>query len=60
MRAGAPIGTPPGMDAIRERVRAELDTLPDGLRALDRHGEYPVEIAPALIALAARVDAEFH
>jgi nicotinate phosphoribosyltransferase len=60
MRAGARLETAPALDSIRARAREELAALPVALRSLDRHVEYPVEVAPALVALAARVDAEFH
>ena len=60
MRAGARMDASPGLDAIRAHVREELAALPEAVRSLDHRAEYGVEIAPALVALAARVDAEFH
>ena len=48
--------TDPLRDA-REHARAELARLPDALRALDEAPSYQVEIAPALRALAAEIDA---
>jgi nicotinate phosphoribosyltransferase len=44
------------LEEIRQRVHAELSRLPEPLRALDRPAPYPVEISPALRALAEEVD----
>jgi nicotinate phosphoribosyltransferase len=60
LRHGAPVGEPPTLAAIRNHARRQLATLPPPLRALHPHAPYAVEIAPSLVALAARVDAEFH
>jgi nicotinate phosphoribosyltransferase len=60
MRAGALLGAPPSLAAIREHTARQLATLPQALRALYAHAPYEVEIAPTLTALAARVDHEFH
>ncbi len=57
MRHGAACGETRLSDA-REHARAELSRLPDALRALDDAPSYQVEIAPALRALAAEIDAQ--
>jgi len=57
MRAGARVGAPPGLDAIRAHARRELARLPARLRTLaDASPPYPVEIATALTTLAEAVD----
>lgn len=56
MRAGRRVAAPPTLDGVRERVRRELERLPAELRSLTEHAAYPVEIAPALEALAREVD----
>lgn len=58
-RDGAWIGTQPGLDAIRARAQTQLEGLTDELRAVDRHADYPVRIAPALERMAEQVDREF-
>ena len=60
LRAGQLVAPLPTLDAIRRRIATELAGLPPALRDLDRHAEHRVEISAELIALAARVDAEFH
>lgn len=56
MRAGQRIVPAEGLDAIRARAAQELKRLPTKLREL-REETYPVTIAPALRALAEKVDA---
>ncbi len=54
MRGGRPIGSPPGLDAIRTRCRSEIERLPPALRVLeDGPTAYPVLISDAVRALAA-------
>jgi nicotinate phosphoribosyltransferase len=60
MRSGTRLHPSPTLAAVRARAHEELETVPEALRALDRRAPYAVEVAPALAALAARVDAEFH
>jgi nicotinate phosphoribosyltransferase len=58
MRAGRRLRPLPPLAAARDRAREQLERLPAGLRGLaDAQAPYPVEIAPALRALAAAVDA---
>jgi nicotinate phosphoribosyltransferase len=56
MREGRRLGDVPTLAAVRERVRAGLAALPAPLRRLDPAPPYPVEVAPALRALAAEAD----
>jgi nicotinate phosphoribosyltransferase len=56
MRDGRRVVPPPPLGAVRERARLELERLPAPLRSLTRHVEYPVEVSPAVHALAAQVD----
>ncbi len=57
MRAGKRITPSPTLGQIRERAACELARLPEQLRRLETGYEYPVRIAEALTALAARADA---
>ncbi len=58
MRAGRRVRPLPPLAAARDRAREQLERLPAGLRGLeDAPAPYPVEIAPALRALAAAADA---
>jgi len=57
MRAGRRVSPPEPLDAIRARLRGELDALPAALTELAIAPPYPVEISPAIRALAARLDA---
>ncbi len=54
MRGGALLAPLPDLEAARKRAAENLASLPDRLRALHAGGEYRVEMAPALQALAAR------
>jgi nicotinate phosphoribosyltransferase len=57
MRGGQPVGERPGLDAIRARLRAQLDRLPEPLRALEPARPYPVTLSEALEALGRQVAA---
>ncbi|MEW5882157.1 MAG: nicotinate phosphoribosyltransferase [Pseudomonadota bacterium] len=57
MRAGRRVSPPEPLDAIRARLRSELDALPAALTQLAIAPPYPVEISPAIRTLAARLDA---
>jgi nicotinate phosphoribosyltransferase len=56
MRAGRRIGPPPTLAEIRARATRDLARLPEWLRLLRPQGSYPVEVAGALVRLAADVD----
>lgn len=56
MRAGRRIGPPPTLAEIRARATRDLARLPERLRLLRPQGSYPVEVAGALVGLAADVD----
>lgn len=57
MRDGKRLHAPEGMAVLRARAQRELAALPDPLKMLDPCAEpYRVEVAPALRALAARLD----
>ena len=56
MRGGRRLEPSPPVAAVREHAAAELARLPDHLRRLDDTPAYPVTVAPALEALAERVD----
>jgi nicotinate phosphoribosyltransferase len=56
IRNGRRIATSPALGAVRETARRELERLPQPLRSLTQHAEYPVEVAAPLQALAAEVD----
>jgi len=58
LRGGVPVSVATRLADAREHARAELSRLPDSLRALDDAPGYEVEIAPALRALAAEIDAQ--
>jgi nicotinate phosphoribosyltransferase len=57
MRAGRPLAPHPSLGAVHAHARTEVLTLPEPLRSLDDAECCPVEIAPALRALAAAIDA---
>ncbi len=57
MRAGRRSSAPESLGAIRERVRREVDALPQPLQALSPAPAYPVAVGPELRALASEVDA---
>jgi nicotinate phosphoribosyltransferase len=56
MKDGRRIGPAPALAAIRERAARDLERLPEPLRKLQPHASYPVELADALVRLAAEVD----
>ena len=56
MRQGKRLHPPEPLDRIRQRAAAELERLPEALRALHDMPVYPVEIAAALQHLAGEVD----
>jgi nicotinate phosphoribosyltransferase len=51
------VAPPEPLDVIRARLRSELTALPAALTELAIAPPYPVEISPAIRALAARLDA---
>ncbi|HEY9182850.1 MAG TPA: nicotinate phosphoribosyltransferase, partial [Gammaproteobacteria bacterium] len=59
LRRGELVAPLPSLEASRKHAARELLCLPPRLRSLLPADPYPVEIAPSLDALAARVDAEF-
>jgi nicotinate phosphoribosyltransferase len=56
MRGGRPIEPRPTLLEARALAAAELERLPRHFRRLKTEPAYPVEIAPALRAMAAAVD----
>jgi len=60
MEQGRRLQPPEPLSAIRDRVRAQLATLPEALRAHQTAPPYPVDIAPELRDLAAQLDRESH
>jgi nicotinate phosphoribosyltransferase len=56
MRNGRQIAPTPSLAQIRARTAKELARLPEPQRRLQSHGSYPVEVAGALVRLAAQVD----
>ena len=60
MREGRRLAAPEPASAIRERVRRQLTALPPALRANQTDPPYPVDIAPELRELTARLDRETH
>jgi nicotinate phosphoribosyltransferase len=56
MREGKRTAPARPLTEIRQHARAQLDQLPVRLRALEQAHPYPVEISPALRALADEVD----
>ena len=57
MRGGKRVSSSPTLAEIRERAARDLTRLPERLRKLEP-GDYPVKIADALRALAAKADAQ--
>jgi nicotinate phosphoribosyltransferase len=57
MAGGGRVGPSPALPDVRARALAQLAALPQGLRGLEDAAPYPVEVAPALLALAREVDA---
>ncbi|MDS4009941.1 MAG: nicotinate phosphoribosyltransferase [Defluviicoccus sp.] len=56
VRAGCRVAPMPTLDAIRAHAAAQLDRLPAALRRLGGSGTCPVQVAPALRALAEAAD----
>ncbi|MGB2657349.1 MAG: nicotinate phosphoribosyltransferase [Pseudolabrys sp.] len=56
MKDGHRFGPPPTLAEIRTRARHELERLPEALRELEPGMTYPVDVADALVTLAAEVD----
>jgi nicotinate phosphoribosyltransferase len=56
MRGGRRIKAAPTLDDIRRHARAQLERVPEALRAVLPAATYPVEVAGELDALAADVD----
>jgi nicotinate phosphoribosyltransferase len=56
MSAGRRLAPPTALTQLRDNTRAQLERLPLGLRQLNAAAAYPVEVAPALRALAQQVD----
>ena len=56
MEGGRRLGPPPTLAEIRTRARHELERLPEVLRELEAGMTYPVDVADALVTLAAEVD----
>ncbi|MDS4070532.1 MAG: nicotinate phosphoribosyltransferase [Candidatus Competibacter sp.] len=60
MREGRRLAPPEPANAIRQRVQGQLAALPPALRANRTDPPYPVDIAPELRELTARLDRETH
>jgi nicotinate phosphoribosyltransferase len=58
MTAGARVAGSPSTDAVREHARAQLATLPESLRTLERADSFVPTPSAALRELAAQADAE--
>ena len=58
MREGELLGLHPSLAEIRRHCAGQLATLPDQLKRLDGHGEYPVAVSPGLRARQERALAE--
>ena len=56
MKDGRRVGPKPSLAEIRARAAQELERLPQDLRELEAGATYPVEVADALVRLAAEVD----
>jgi nicotinate phosphoribosyltransferase len=56
MRDGRRLRTPSSLDEIRAHAKRDLERLPEPLRRLEPHANYPVEIGADLVELAALVD----
>jgi nicotinate phosphoribosyltransferase len=60
MEQGRRLQAPEPLDAIRDRVRAQLAALPAALHANETASPYPVDIAPELRELTAQLDRKPH
>ena len=56
MRAGQRVQPSPTLVEIRAHAARELGCLPESLRRLEPGASYPLEVADALVRLAAEVD----
>ncbi|UCE30550.1 MAG: nicotinate phosphoribosyltransferase [Burkholderiales bacterium] len=56
MRGGRRLAPAPTLDQVRAHTAAQLERLPAAIRGLDAAAPYPVDVAPALHALAEAVD----
>jgi nicotinate phosphoribosyltransferase len=56
MQGGRRLSPSPSLADIRTRAARELERLPEPMRRMERDAKYPVEIADALVQLAAQVD----
>lgn len=56
MKDGKRVGATSTLDVIRARAAHDLERLPEPLRALEPRATYPVDVADALVQLAAAVD----
>jgi hypothetical protein len=56
MKDGRRVGPTPSLAGIRARAARDLERLPEPLRELEPGASYPVEVADALVRLAAEVD----
>ena len=56
MQKGKRLEQSPSLSFIRDYVKAELATLPDSLKKLDKQEQYPVRISRALQELTDKVD----
>jgi len=56
MQNGRQVRPSPSLGEIRQRVKRDLDRLPESLRTLEAGTTYPIEVANELRALAAEVD----
>ncbi len=56
MRAGRRIAPGPSLAESRARATADLARLPERLRRLEGGARHPVQVSPALVALAHEVD----
>jgi nicotinate phosphoribosyltransferase len=56
MKEGCCLEPPPSLDEVRQRVAAQLERFPDGLRELDNGAHFEVEISSSLRQLADTVD----
>jgi nicotinate phosphoribosyltransferase len=59
MEGGRFVGNHPmNLNEIRRHARAEIDSLPDGLRSLSPAEPYPVSLSPGLVDLRNRLEEE--
>ena len=56
MQGGRRVAPSPTLAEIRARAARDLERLPEPLRRLEPGASYPVQVADALVRLAAEVD----